>query len=152
MAEKSQSGMDRGDEWDPKFGSCRATTFLLTCFCSGVTAFFVGRKLQLQNLGIAAVVLFFVFLLLGGSSSGSAKESGESAGILGTIGSLAGIGFVCLVVYFRIKTRQQKDVKGTECEDCLLGFFCAPCTLCQLYENLDLDVFNGKTGSVVETV
>ena len=33
--------------------------------------------------------------------------------------------------------RLARNIEGSGCEDCVLGSFCFPCTLCQMYDHLE---------------
>ncbi|XP_040871676.1 cell number regulator 10 isoform X1 [Glycine max] len=48
--------------------------------------------------------------------------------------------------FYRSYMRQQYDLRGNACTDCLIHFFCEPCALCQEYRELQFRGFHMTIG------
>ncbi|PAA46815.1 hypothetical protein BOX15_Mlig015295g2 [Macrostomum lignano] len=60
---------------------------------------------------------------------------GQNAKAVNQSCPLCGIGFlflpICLAVFIRTKIREQQNIPGNICKDCLSFIFCLPCSLVQ---------------------
>ena len=136
--------------WKSDFFKCRGLTCVLTAFCPCVSSFMIGQKMKLMILAIASVILWLGVLAFNSSGAGyrasyRQKTSGGSTVYVNagwSVGSIFFLGFVIVVFIMRNKLRKEDGIEGNFLTDGALSCCCTSCTLCQMYDHMELDVEN----------
>ncbi|XP_021909970.1 protein PLANT CADMIUM RESISTANCE 2-like [Carica papaya] len=107
-------------EWSTGFCDCCSDVpnCCLTCWCPCVT---FGRIAEIVDRG--------------------STSCGASGALYVILSALTGCG--CLYSYcYRTKMREQYNIEGNDCQDCLAHFFCELCALTQQYRELQNRGYN----------
>ena len=136
MATAAEAELDDQNSGEKQWqnGICGCFTYPLSClgvtFCETCS---LGQLSSLSRGGSRTICIFvFLFFFILGIV-GFALQLDEDTQMAGFVIGIVMTFLACFVLLIvRVTIRNRERIQGTICEDVLTTFFCSPCSMCQI--------------------